>query len=360
MPSSKPAHSGLRQTGKAPTRILIVDDSLVARTAMQRVISSAPDLVVAAQETTAEGAINILDSLEVDVILLDLEMPGMGGLEALPRILEKAGKAQVLVVSTLTQAGADATVAALTRGAADTLPKPAPGSFHEDYKTTLLAKIRGLVPSRPTVPAKSPKPARLRPSSRHSRAIGIGASTGGVHALSALLSAIPRGMPLPILVTQHLPAPFVPVFARQLALAASRECIVADKPTPLAEGKIIVASGDTHLVVETDGQGPVVYPRKFTVANGCLPSVDPMLASLSKATGGRATGIILSGMGRDGAEGAAELVKAGGTLLAQDAETSAVWGMPGAVVSAGLAHAVLSPAEIGHKIGELAEARAWS
>ena len=351
--------TGTKMQG-APTRILIVDDSLVARTAMKRVISSAPDLAVAAQETTAESAIDALRTLQVDIILLDLEMPGMGGLEALPRILEEAGDAKVLVVSTLTQAGADATVAALAGGAADTLPKPAPGSFHEDYKSALLAKIRGLAPRGKVKHITPHAPAPSRPASRPARAIGIGASTGGVHALSALLSAIPRGMPLPILVTQHLPAPFVSVFARQLAMASGRDCIVADKPTPLADGKIIVASGDSHLVVESGPGGLIAYPRQFTVANGCMPSVDPMLSSLSKATEGRTTGIILSGMGRDGAQGAADLVKAGGTVIAQDADTSAVWGMPGAVVSAGLAHTVLPPAEIGRKIGEMAEARAWS
>ena len=354
--------------GKAPLRIMIVDDSLTVRTIFKRMVESDPELVVAGTAGSAERAIAALAQDRPDVILLDLEMPGMGGLEALPHILKAAPEAQVLVVSALTQEGAEATVAALSTGAADTMLKPRPGEFDDDYRSQLLAKIRAFgTPQSDTAPGQ-PKPAATEhaatsvqpPASEHVVAdhavrpelIAIGASTGGIHALNILLGALTARCDLPILVTQHLPASFVPVFARQMETVSGRATRIAEEGTEIRRGEIVVATGHGHLVAYRAGDRLFTRVSRTPVRSGCLPSVDPMLESLVETCGGRALAIILSGMGRDGAEGAKLLHEAGGTVWAQDAETSAVWGMPGAVSKAGIASLLASPDDLGTALVE--------
>ncbi|WP_207912099.1 chemotaxis-specific protein-glutamate methyltransferase CheB [Parafrankia sp. BMG5.11] len=338
-------------------RVMIVDDSLVARTVLSRIIEAEADCEIVAKATTGEMAIARLAETPVDVILLDLEMPGMGGIGALPRILDLAGAGQVLVVSSLTAAGAEHTLQALSMGAADTLLKPRAGEFDEGYGRALIGKIRALA-GRARHPA--PSVVRSMPLAHRRReagvpqAIGIGASTGGIHALCLLLAALPRYCDLPILVVQHLPESFMDTLARQLAAASGRPAVVADAGTPVQAGRIHVAPGHGHMVVRRQGHEMVTGISHHAAPSGCTPSVDPLFESLADATGGQAIGAVLSGMGRDGAIGAARLVAAGGTIFAQDAATSAVWGMPRAIADAGLATAVLPPAQIAARIAAMA------
>ena len=343
--------------GRHPVRVMVVDDSLVARTLLSRIIEAEPDFAIVAKATTGEMAIARLAETPADVILLDLEMPGMGGMGALPRILELARDAKVLVVSSLTERGAEATLSALAIGAADTLLKPRSGEFAEGYARTLVSKIRALAPRRAVrqAPAAAvPAPRALRPASRREpQAVAIGASTGGIHALCILLGALPRHFSLPILVVQHLPESFMPTLARQLALASGRPTSVAGADTPLRPGAILVAPGDGHMVVRSAAGRLVTGIARYAAPSGCTPSVDPLFETLADATGGRAVGVVLSGMGRDGLLGADRLVKAGGMLFAQDAATAAVWGMPRAVAEAGLATAILPPEAIAHRLGSL-------
>lgn len=345
---------------RSPVRVMIVDDSLVARTVLSRIIEAEPDFEIVAKATTGEMAITRLAETAADVILLDLEMPGMGGMGALPRILQLARNAKVLVVSSLTERGAEATLSALAIGAADTLLKPRSGEFDDSYARTLANKIRALAPRGAAREAATASPTSSRPvRSAHQtpgepRAVAIGASTGGIHALCILLGALPRHFSLPILVVQHLPESFMPTLARQLALASGRPALVAEAGTPLVPGGIFVAPGDGHMVVRSAGGRLTTGVAHFAAPSGCTPSVDPLLETLADATGGAAIGVILSGMGRDGLLGADRLVKAGGTLFAQDAATAAVWGMPRAVVEAGLATAVLPPDAIAQRLGSLA------
>ena len=346
---------------------MIVDDSLTVRTIFKRMIDSDPALVIAGTAASAERAIAQLSETPADVVLLDLEMPGIGGLGALPAILATTGRPQVLVVSSLTVDGAEHTLAALQMGAADTLLKPRPGGFTEDYRAALLGKIRALG-SRATESAgesggesgapaaRSPAPSFPRPlrAGRTARpeAIAIGASTGGIHALGLLLRRLAADFPLPLLITQHLPASFIPVFARQVETACGRPAEIAEDGLALTPGRIVIAPGHGHLTVRRQtGTGALVC-RIGTepAASGCMPSVDPMLASLAAACEGRALGVILSGMGRDGVIGAQALVDAGGTIYAQDADSSAVWGMPGAVARAGLASLVAPPEQLGDAV----------
>ena len=209
-----------RHTGR-PVRVMIVDDSLVVRTIISRVISPAPDIEIVAKTGSAELAIAQLTRTPADVVLLDLEMPGMGGLEALPKILAANENTQVLVVSSLTEDGAEHTVAALSMGAADTMLKPRTGEFDEAYRKALIDKIRALACGRGGKSAQTPEriaaPRACTSPSRTPQIIAIGASTGGIHALGILLRNLPKSVATPILVAQHLPASFAEVFGPPVA-----------------------------------------------------------------------------------------------------------------------------------------------
>ena len=354
-----------RARAAAAIRVMIVDDSLTVRTIFKRMVESDPALVIVGTASSAERAIAQLAAEPADVVLLDLEMPGIGGLGALPAILATPGSPQVLVVSALTMDGAEHTLSALHMGAADTLLKPRPGGFTEDYRSQLLGKIRALGSRHPETggetghenggtPAAAPEPSFVRPGlarrSWRPEAIAIGASTGGIHALGLMLRQLPGDFDLPILITQHLPASFIPVFARQIEAACGRPAEIAADGMALTPGRIVIAPGHGHIVVRRTSTGLVTRISSEPAASGCLPSVDPMLASLAEACEGRALGVILSGMGRDGTLGARTLVDAGGTIYAQDADTSAVWGMPGAVARAGLASMIASPEQLGDAV----------
>lgn len=338
-------------------RVMIVDDSLTVRTIFKRMVESDPALVLAGTASSGERAIAQLAAEPADVVLLDLEMPGMGGLDALPAILATPANPQVLVVSSLTMDGAEHTLAALSMGAADTLLKPRPGGFNEDYRSQLLGKIRALgaraieagTPATALAERSFVRPgAVLRP--RRPEVVAIGASTGGIHALGLMLGAIGRDCELPILITQHLPASFIPVFARQVENACGRPADIAEDGMEIRPGRIAIAPGHGHMLVRRSGERLFTRISCEPAPSGCVPSVDPMLSSLAIACEGRVLGVILSGMGRDGLSGAQELVAAGGAIYAQDAESSAVWGMPGAVAKAGLASVIASPERIGETI----------
>lgn len=327
---------------------MIVDDSLVARTALRRMLEGAEGLEVTVAATSAENALEALRQCRVDVILLDLDMPGMGGLEALPRIIERANGARILVVSALTLDGAEHTLAALSLGAADTLAKPDARSFRDGYRDALLAKVRdlGRAAARTVLPVLTPgSSVRKAPA-----ALAIGASTGGIHALTSLFAALPPRVGIPILVTQHLPSTFMPAFVRQLGNASGREAALAEEGMPLDPDRILIAPGDAHLTLGSQSGRLLVRLDRGRSESGCTPSVDPMFSALADVFGDLALGVVLSGMGRDGVLGAARIVAASGSIYAQDEASSAVWGMPRAVAEAGLASAILPPREIASRI----------
>lgn len=355
---------GQPQTHRAPcVSVLIVDDSLTVRTALKRMVESDPMLIVTGTASSAETALAQIRQSAPDVVLLDLEMPGMGGLKALPAILELAPQSAVLVVSALTEEGAQATLAALAMGAADTMLKPRPGEFTEDYRSALVTRIRALGRGEPALageavhlplqPAKalpaSPPPMAAVPLGRPD-IIAIGASTGGIHALGQLLGQWPASFAVPILITQHLPASFMTVFARQIETMCNRPARLADNGLVITPGSITLASGEGHLTLRQAGDQIVTEICTRPQPSGCRPSVDPMLGSVAAIYGSRALAIILSGMGSDGLAGARQLVASGGAVIAQDAASSAVWGMPGVVTRAGLARLVAPPQALGQAV----------
>lgn len=355
-----PAGPGV--SSRKPIRVMIVDDSITARTVHSRIVEGDGAMTVVAIAGTAEQAIALLGAVRIDVILLDLEMPGIGGLDALPKILEIARGGRVLVVSSQTQSGAEQTLSALSLGAADTMPKPTSGSFGRDYREALLDKIRALGAASPThqPSLKAVSPARRAVSAQcKPEVLAIGASTGGIHALGLLFGSMSRRLDVPMLVTQHLPASFMPVFARQLTVASGYEAAIADDDAEVLPGRILIAPGDAHLTVRLRAGRPRIKLENTPQASGCTPSVDPMFASLSEVYGRATMGVVLSGMGRDGLQGARQIVAAGGTIFAQNEESCAVWGMPRAVADAGLAAAVLPPDEIAGRIAGAVGAAAW-
>ena len=330
---------------------MIVDDSMVARAVLSRMIEADGHFDIAGVAGTAEDAIVALSHIEVDIVLLDLEMPGAGGLKSIPRIIEAARGARIMIVSTAAEEGAEETVAALAMGAADTLPKPGTGRFNGRFSEVLIARLRALGHAeQPQIGGRGRSfaaPAtvhKLRTMSAEPISLlALGASTGGIHALGTFLAALPPVTGVPILVTQHLPPSFMSVFARQLGVVAKRPAVVAEDGMKLVPDTLFIAPGDAHLTVSEESGARVIRLVHFAAASGCLPSVDPMLASAGAVAGRGALGVVLTGMGRDGVEGAAKLVACGGSVLAQDEVSSAVWGMPRAIAEAGLAAAILSP-----------------
>src|SRR3954467_15122152 len=335
-------------------RLMIVDDSTVARAVLSRMIESDPAFEITAVAGTAEDAVEALGECRVDIVLLDLEMPGAGGLKSIPRIIAAAGGAKVMIVSSLAEDGAEETVAALALGAADTMPKPGTGRFNGKFSEILIGRLKALGHASiepPAVRRSNGPQALLRAMpSDPIDILAIGASTGGIHALGTMFHTLPERIGVPILVTQHLPIPFMSVFARQLGAIAQRQAVVAEDGMDLAPDVILLAPGDAHLTLEPANNGVVVRLTHGRSTSGCMPSVDPMLASIGAIYGAGSLGVVLTGMGRDGVEGAARLIACGGSILAQDEGSRAVWGMPRAVLEAGLASAVLPPDKIGRRI----------
>jgi two-component system chemotaxis response regulator CheB len=336
--------------GEGPIRVLIVDDSVVARTVLARMLGDRADFEVVGLAESAAVALAMLAHMQVDIILLDLEMPKVNGIAALPELIERGRGARVLVVSSACADGAASTLEALGRGAADTLLKPGVTSFAGRFADELADRLRRIAQSIGPVQSVAP-PAKL-PTARPQRldCLAIGASTGGVHALSEFFAALPRDFTAPILVTQHLPAPFMPYFADQLRDMTGRTARIAAPGMLPNTGEILLAPGDAHLTLVRTGSVVHVRLERGAVASGCRPSVDPMLASIGRLFGPGALGVVLSGMGRDGANGAEQLVAAGGAILVQDATSSVVWGMPGVIANAGLAQMVAPPADLARRV----------
>ncbi len=367
----------LKEASAEPIRVMLADDSAVVRGMLTRMLESDPDIAVVASVGDGQMAVRSVERLgNVEVLVLDLEMPRMDGMTALPELMRADPNLQVIIASSLTMRNADISLKALAAGAKDTIPKPSSASAINqagDFKRELVAKIKalgearrrlGIAPkpmeARPVaVPAARPvkvsAPIRLRPMTTGPiDVIAIGSSTGGPQALFKVLAALPPELQQPILITQHMPPTFTTILAEHLGRASGRLAREGQDGEPIQKGRIYVAPGDHHMVVEARADGNVIRLNKDAPENFCRPSVDPMYRSIVRAYGGRVLGVILTGMGQDGLKGGQMLVDAGANLIAQDEATSVVWGMPGAVAAAGLCAAVLPLGEIGPQVQRLA------
>lgn len=322
----------------AKIHILIVDDSVVVRTMLARMLTEHPAFAVVGQVDRAERAIDWLRHNRVDIVLLDIEMPDRDGLAALPDVIAAGRGARIVMVSSSTARGASVTLRALAEGAADAVAKPGVGALGRHFAIDLIERLLRIGPADHHGRKRQGADFPLREvSTGPVSCVAIGASTGGLHALAAFFSALPCEFDAPIMVTQHLPATFMPFFAVQLSTMSGRPCTVARDDAVAQPGSIYIAPGDAHLMCGRRGSQIVTRLSSGAVANHSLPSVDPMFASLATAFGNRGVGVVLSGMGRDGFEGAALLAAEGADVIVQDAASSVIWGMPGAVARAGLA-----------------------
>ena len=364
-PALQAQQSGGSDTNADPIRLLIVDDSSVARAVLTRMVQSHRDLKVVATASSAGEALDALKSVPVDIVLLDIEMPTGNGIAALPDIIAAGQGARVLVVSTGADAGAESTVKALAAGAADTLPKPIAGMFGGRFSEVLAERVRRIgrasVSGQETeAPATGAPVIQLRETTNCiPTCLAIGASTGGLHALNEFFASFTKPSGIPILVTQHLPTLFMPHFARQIAAASGREARVVQDGDLLVPDRIHVAPGTAHLCVVKRGGDVRIKLDTRRAPSGCLPSVDPMLASVAEVYGRGGLAVVLSGMGRDGLTGSHALAAAGGVVMAQDQFSSAIWGMPRAVAEAGIASAVLPPRDLARRVAKRLGDGAW-
>lgn len=333
-------------------RTLIVDDSVVVRTVIERILNEHPAFLVAQKASMAEHALGYLAENSVDLILLDIELPGQSGLAALPAILRASPQAKVLILSGNCEEGSAEAIEALALGASDILSKPGSGSFGESFPPALIERASRLFgrhqpPSASAVAPSIAPPIAPAQGPALLGCLGIGASTGGIHALGQLFAGLAAPLGVPILVTQHLPLSFTIYFAQQLGRMTKLRVKVAENGETLAPDVIYIAPGDANLLCRRGLHGRVTVsldPQRTPTGN--LPGVDPMFASMAQAYGPCAAGIVLTGMGRDGTQGARAIVAAGGWIVAQDEASSVVWGMPGSIVDAGLNIGVMAPGAI--------------
>ena len=352
--------------------VLVVDDSAVARGIIKKILEEEPGIEVVATAVNGEQAIKVAEKTKPDLVVLDIEMPVLGGMEALPRLLELSHGPKVIIASGLAERAAKLSLEALRIGASDFVVKPSSGlggaaAFRDD----LVSKVR--VHSRAGQIAARSRPAVLqaRPSKREASKepagrerkhaavrpdiIAIGSSTGGPQALTEVLHHIGPRVSQPILITQHMPPHFTTLLAEKLGKVSGRPTKEACDGDVVEEGKTYLAPGGRHMLVEAKAAGGALIRLTDDPAeNSCRPAVDPMLRSIARVYGDRVLAVILTGMGVDGMKGCENIVDAGGTVFAQDMETSVVWGMPGAVANAGLAHSILPIGKVGPAIERVA------
>ncbi len=345
-----------------PARVMLCDDSAVIRGALTRMLEADPGVRVVARAANGQAALDELARLArsgqaVDVLVLDIEMPVMDGITALPLLLRADPGLRVVMASTLTTRGAEIAMQALRLGASDYLPKPSTQAIGDDsFRRELLAKVLGLARLRRGPVALLPtsvRPAALvcRGGMRQpARLLAIGSSTGGPQALSALVKALGPALGVPVVLTQHMPATFTALLADHLARLGAMPCAEAGDGEVLAAGRIYLAPGDHHLLIEGGATALRARITRDPPENYCRPAVDPMLRSAAIACAGRVLVVMLTGMGHDGLAGTQAVVDAGGAAIAQDEATSVVWGMPGAIAKAGLCQHVLPLPAIGPKV----------
>jgi len=345
-------------------RVLVVDDSTVIRRLLTDSLASDPDLEVAGTAANGKIALAKIPQINPDVITLDMEMPEMDGITTLVEIRKLYPKLPVIMFSTLTQRGVEATLNALAKGANDYVTKPANvGSVTaamQNVRNELVPKIKAFCPwfakcqiAKPPLRASiQPKSSVQSKPSESSRIdiVAIGSSTGGPNALQAVLSKIPADFPVPIVIVQHMPPVFTKHLADRLHQLTSLTVVEAKRGDTIFPGGVWIAPGDYHMTLSRVGTSVQVDLNQGTPENSCRPAVDVWFRSVNEMFGPNVLSVVLTGMGQDGARGCEAIRNAGGRVFAQDEETSVVWGMPGAVAQAGLADKILPLDKIADEI----------
>ncbi|HEX5508488.1 MAG TPA: chemotaxis response regulator protein-glutamate methylesterase [Pseudolabrys sp.] len=375
--SGSPAAAATRKV-----RVMIVDDAVVIRGLFARWIEAEPDLEVVASLRTGREAVGQIERVDPDIVLLDIEMPELDGLTALPMLLAKKPDLTVIMASTLTRRNAEISLKSLSLGATDYIPKP---TTHQEvtgspaFRRELVEKVRalGLRAIRLGTSAAQPRAFRastaVRPASTQGaarpvsaaalgpalrpfasvspRVLLIGSSTGGPQALNAVVPQLGRVLDrAPVLITQHMPPTFTTILAEHLARLSKHPAHEARDGEEISAGNIYIAPGGKHMKVARRNNATVIELDDGPLVNFCKPSVDPMFSSAATVWGNSVMGMVLTGMGSDGLRGAKEIVAAGGAVVAQDEATSVIWGMPGQVANAGMCSAVLPLNELAPKM----------
>lgn len=369
-----------------PIRVMVVDDSVVIRGLVGRWLDEEPNLAVVASHRNGRLAVDDILRSNPDVVILDIEMPDMDGLTALPLMMEKKRNLVVVVASTLTRRNAEISLKALSLGAADYVPKPESNSgvtTSAEFRRELIEKVtnlgqrarkRGLPGQAPTArpiprpgaPAGAPAAQSALRASRPSsftirsyssvrpRILTIGSSTGGPQALNTLFGEIGSAIGMvPVVLTQHMPPTFTAILAEHITKAAGRPAAEGRDGEVIQPGHIYVAPGGKHMLLVKNGNDVTIKLSDAPPVNFCKPAVDPLFKSVAEIYGTATLAVVLTGMGSDGAEGVRKIGEIGGSAIAQDEETSVVWGMPGAAAHTGMCSDVLPLNEIGRKVSKI-------
>ncbi|HWP25574.1 MAG TPA: chemotaxis response regulator protein-glutamate methylesterase [Xanthobacteraceae bacterium] len=369
-----PSTASAARVALPPIRVMVVDDAVIMRSLAARWLAEEPDLELVAALRNGIEAVNEIERANPDVVVLDVDMPELDGIATLQRLLEKRRDLVVIMASTLTRRNAEISLRALALGAADYIPKPeAEGGImtSASFKRELIEKIRALGGRRlqrilseqealktPQAPLKllggvevsevARPTMALRPFSPiMPRVVLIGASTGGPQALMEMLPQLQAVLDYaPILITQHMPPTFTIIMAENLQRACGRPVHEAIDGEPVLKGTVYLAPGGRHMTVTRRKGAAVIALDDGPPVNFCKPAIDPLFSSAAEIWGAGCLALVLTGMGSDGARGAADIVAAGGCVIGQDEATSVIWGMPGVVAEAGLCSAVLPLGDI--------------
>jgi two-component system chemotaxis response regulator CheB len=357
--------------------VLVVDDAVVVRRLLTDVLGAEADIEVIGVAANGRIALQKIAQSTPDVVTLDVEMPDLDGVSTLRQIRATWKTLPVIMFSTLTERGAAATLDALAAGASDYVTKPANvGSVTAAMariREELVPKVRALakkneppkyeprVASSPATQTSqtsqesqasqtAPKPPQATATEAQTGIVAIGVSTGGPNALAAVLPALPADLPVPVAIVQHMPPLFTRLLAERLNAQSSLSVVEGQSGMVVKSGSVYIAPGDHHMELRRSGDAVVVGLIQTPPENSCRPAVDVLFRSVARVYGPRAVGIVLTGMGQDGLRGAEAICEAGGRILAQDEQTSVVWGMPGFVARAGLAEKVLPIEDIAAEI----------
>jgi len=367
------------QASNGPIKVMMVDDSAIIRGLYRRMLAQDSGVEVVNDAANGQQAVDRLAKQHVDVIILDIEMPIMDGLTAIPKLLEVQPSVTIVMASTLTAENADISLRAMEAGAADYIQKPTTNTeltTGQDFRTELLNKVKTLgevgrrkaggkasapkaagtvkaAPCQPwSIPVQSDVTLR-RPGTAKPKLIAVGSSTGGPQALGQFFEQLSPDIGLPVVVTQHMPPTFTAILAEHISKASDWECREGQQGDTLKPGVALIAPGGYHMTIDSVGGVPTVHLNQDPPENFCRPAVDPMFRSVAKTYGASVLAVILTGMGNDGMKGGQVLVDAGGTIIAQDEESSVVWGMPGAAAGAGICSVIAPLDEIAGQVTKM-------